>query len=70
MGMPGEEPIPGTLMLAATPTFAAGSLTVSDAWMRAMPAGIPSGGYFTLRNGTAKDMVLTGAATPLQTRHV
>ena len=29
-----------------------------------MPAGIPSGGYFTLHNNGAKDAVLTGAATP------
>jgi len=29
-----------------------------------MPAGIPSGGYFTLHNDTAKTVVLTGASTP------
>jgi len=52
------------LLLAASPAFAAGPLGVSDAWIRAMPAGIPSGGYFTLRNNGAKDVVLTGAATP------
>ena len=28
-----------------------------------MPSGIPSGGYFTLHNDTAKAMVLTGART-------
>ena len=52
------------LLFAAGPGFAAGPLAVSDAWIRAMPASIPSGGYFTLRNGTAKDVILTGAATP------
>jgi copper(I)-binding protein len=52
------------LLLAGGPVFAAGSLGVSDAWIRAMPAGIPSGGYFTLRNNGAKEVVLTGAATP------
>jgi hypothetical protein len=52
------------LLLAAGPAFAAGPLSVSDAWIRAMPAGIPSGGYFTLRNNGARDVVLTGAATP------
>ena len=52
------------LLLAAGPGFAAGPLSVSDAWIRAMPAGIPSGGYFTLHNGTAKDVILTGADTP------
>lgn len=29
-----------------------------------MPAGVPSGGYFTLHNASAKDVVLTGASTP------
>lgn len=52
------------LLLGVGPAFAAGSLDVGDAWIRAMPAGIPSGGYFTLHNNGAKDLVLTGAATP------
>lgn len=51
-------------LLPAASAFAAGPLSVSDAWIRAMPSGIPSGGYFTLHNDTAKDMVLTGASTP------
>ena len=51
------------LLLGVGPGFAAGPL-VSDAWIRAMPAGIPSGGYFTLHNGTAKDVVLMGASSP------
>jgi copper(I)-binding protein len=51
-------------LLSAVPAFAAGSLSVSDAWIRAMPSGIPSGGYFTLHNGTAKEVVLTGASSP------
>jgi hypothetical protein len=50
-------------LFAAAPALAAPSLEVSDAWMRAMPAGIPSGGYFTLHNGSAKDVVLIGAST-------
>lgn len=52
------------LMLLAGPAFAAGGLQVSDAWMRAMPAGVPSGGYFTLHNDTGRDMVLTGVESP------
>ena len=52
------------LLLAAGPVFAAGPLGVRDAWIRAMPAGIPSGGYFTLHNDTAKAAVLTGASSP------
>jgi len=53
----------GVAMLVV-PAFAAGTLSVSGAWIRAMPAGIPSGGYFTLRNDGGKDMVLTGASAP------
>jgi len=51
------------LLLPAVPSFA-GSLNVRDAWIRAMPEGIPSGGYFTLHNDTGRDMVLTGARAP------
>lgn len=42
----------------------AADLAVSDAWIRAMPASLPSGGYFTLYNGGAKKVVLTGAESP------
>jgi copper(I)-binding protein len=52
------------LLLSAMPAFAATSLSVNDGWIRAMPAGVPSGGYFTLHNNGAKDVVLTGASTP------
>jgi periplasmic copper chaperone A len=48
-------------LLPAAPVCAAGQLSVSDPWMRAMPQGIPSGGYFTLHNDTGRDMMLTGA---------
>ena len=41
-----------------------GHLSVSKAWIRGMPLSVPSGGYFTLTNGTNKNMVLTGAASP------
>lgn len=56
--------IGAALLLAATPSFAAPQLGVTDAWIRAMPTGIPSGGYFTLHNNGGKDVVLTGAETP------
>ncbi|HUO01470.1 MAG TPA: copper chaperone PCu(A)C [Rhizomicrobium sp.] len=41
-----------------------GKLTISDAWIRALPASVPSGGYFTLHNGGANAVVLTGAESP------
>ena len=49
--------------LLATPALAA-DVTVSDAWFRALPAGLPAGGYFTLHNAGAQDAVLTGASSP------
>jgi periplasmic copper chaperone A len=44
----------------ATPAFA-GTLTVTDAWFRALPTGLPAGGYFTIKNSGDKNMVLAGA---------
>jgi periplasmic copper chaperone A len=51
------------LSLLVTPAFAAG-LTVSDAWFRALPGTLPSGGYFTLHNGGNKPVSLNGASSP------
>ncbi|MEJ0026786.1 MAG: copper chaperone PCu(A)C [Rhizomicrobium sp.] len=48
------------LVLAAG-TAEAEPLTVTDAWIRALPGGLPAAGYFTLHNATAKTVVLTGA---------
>ena len=45
-------------------SFAAENVAVTDAWIRALPPGVPSGGYFTLRNGGAKPLTLTGASSP------
>jgi periplasmic copper chaperone A len=42
----------------------AASLTVSNAWFRSLPAGLPAGGYFTLHNAGAVDAVLTAASSP------
>jgi len=42
----------------------AADLTISDAWIRALPATVPSGGYFTLHNGSDKAVTLTGASSP------
>ena len=57
-------PILALALLAAAPALAATPLEVSDGWIRAMPAGIPSGGYFMLHNRSGKDVALTGASTP------
>jgi periplasmic copper chaperone A len=49
-------------LLAATANAAfAAPVTVTEAWMRALPGNLPAGGYFTLHNGTAKSVTLTSA---------
>ncbi|MBI1330227.1 MAG: copper chaperone PCu(A)C [Alphaproteobacteria bacterium] len=48
-----------TAGLAASPNAA-----VSDAWIRALPANTPSGGYFTLTNNGGNSLTLTGATSP------
>jgi periplasmic copper chaperone A len=49
--------------LAAAPSWA-GQVTVSDAWFRALPGTLPSGGYFTLHNTGASAVQFTRAETP------
>jgi copper(I)-binding protein len=49
--------------LLTLPATAAG-VTVSDGWFRALPANLPSGGYFTLHNDGAETVTLTGASSP------
>jgi copper(I)-binding protein len=39
-------------------------VTISDGWFRALPAGLPAGGYFTIHNGGTKDVSITGARSP------
>ncbi|HKK13689.1 MAG TPA: copper chaperone PCu(A)C [Gammaproteobacteria bacterium] len=39
----------------------AGGVTVSNPWIRYLPGGAPSAGYFTLHNGTDHKVRLTGA---------
>lgn len=51
------------LMLAAA-TPAAAAVTVQDAWIRALPGTLPSGGYFTLHNDGKITETLVSAASP------
>src|SRR5262245_40812211 len=50
-------------LLIAAPASAA-DLTVSDAWIRALPAKLPAAGYFTLTNTGKVEVALTGASSP------
>jgi copper(I)-binding protein len=52
------------LMLIIVSEAQAAELTVSNAWIRALPPSVPSGGYFTLHNGGKKSVSLTGAQSP------
>jgi hypothetical protein len=54
------------LGLLAAPGIAAAAtpaVTISHPWMRFLTPQIPAAGYFTLRNGGAKPVTLTGAAS-------
>jgi copper(I)-binding protein len=44
--------------------LAAENVAITDAWIRALPPGVPSGGYFTLHNGGQKPLTLIGASSP------
>lgn len=47
-------------LIASTCAWA-GELTVSDAWFRALPAGLPAGGYFSLHNAGPAPVALVAA---------
>ena len=50
-------------VLLTGPAHAA-DVTVTQGWFRALPASVPSGGYFNLHNGGAKKITLNNVATP------
>ncbi len=60
-GKPLHRPAP---MLTVTASTAAAPVIVSDGWLRALPASVPSGGYFTARNTGDRPVTLTGAESP------
>lgn len=45
-------------------TAALDGVSVQDCWIRNMPAGLPSGGYFVVRNSSAQAVELTGLSSP------
>jgi periplasmic copper chaperone A len=46
-------------ILAASP-----QVSITDAWIRALPPPTPAGGYFKLRNDGDSALTLTGASSP------
>lgn len=55
-------PAPVLMVAAAAPVTA--KVTVSDGWFRTLPASVPSGGYFNLRNDSGQKLVLTDVESP------
>ena len=50
-------------VLLSSGAFASG-VSITDGWFRALPAGLPAGGYFKLHNATDKPVLLKGAVSP------
>src|ERR1043166_7000654 len=48
----------------STPPPSSSHVTVADGWFRALPANLPAGGYFELRNTGKWPVLLTGASSP------
>ena len=40
------------------------AIAITEGWFRALPPAVPSGAYFTLRNGGGTPITLTGADSP------
>jgi len=52
-----------TSVLIASSAWA-GGITVSGAWIRHLPAGVPAGGFFTVHNQGNEAVALVGASSP------
>ncbi|OZI30980.1 hypothetical protein CAL29_23800 [Bordetella genomosp. 10] len=50
----------GIAMQPAAEATPPAGVTASDCWIRLLPAGLPAGGYLTIRNGGARTVTLTG----------
>src|SRR5690606_34192757 len=48
---------------ASSPAGAPDGVSVQDCWIRNMPASLPSGGYFLIRNDSAQAVELTGVSS-------
>jgi copper(I)-binding protein len=52
------------LLAAGAAPARAADLTISNAWFRSLPGGLPAGGYFSLANSGSAPLELTGAKSP------
>lgn len=60
----GKAKRPAPLLTVTADRHASAAVSVTDGWFRAMPASVPSGGYFKLRNGANRAVTLTDVQTP------
>lgn len=56
--------IAALFLLVLLNSVKAAQVIVSDAWIRALPTSVPSGGYFTLHNSGSKPLTLKSASSP------
>ncbi len=49
------------ILLALTAPASAASVSVTDAWFRALPGTLPAGGYFNVHNTGKNDLAILGA---------
>ena len=61
----GKTKRPAPLLTVSNATaIPAAAASISDGWFRALPASVPSGGYFTLRNTGTTKLTLTDVQSP------
>jgi len=58
------QPATGASSTAPATTVALDGVSVQDCWIRNMPAGLPSGGYFVVRNTSGQAVGLEGVSSP------
>ena len=51
------------IAILASPAVLAANVSISNAWFRVLPAGLPAGGYFTLHNSSAAPAELVSATS-------
>jgi periplasmic copper chaperone A len=60
----GKAKYPAPILLVASAPPSTAKVTVTDGWFRTLPASVPSGGYFNMRNDGENTLTLTGAESP------
>jgi copper(I)-binding protein len=51
------------ILLASSVAAHAAPFDVTGAWFRSLPGQLPAGGYFTVQNNTAREVIITGASS-------